>query len=72
VVSGICADKVSTYEGWRHKNYDPGAAASAAIDRLSQLEGKVKLEVTVERTRPVEAPKAAAIDCPGLSGNSPG
>jgi hypothetical protein len=54
VVSGIAADKVSAYEGWRHRNHDPAAAAAAAVDRLAALEGKLKLEITVERTPPAE------------------
>jgi hypothetical protein len=43
-------DKVANNEGWRHRNPDPRALASRAIDRRAALEGKIKLEVTVERT----------------------
>jgi hypothetical protein len=64
VVSGIALDKVANYEGWRHRNHDPAGLASAAIDRLSQLEGKLKLSVVVEREPAAEreAPQPTALE----------
>jgi hypothetical protein len=64
VINGIALDKVANYEGWRHRSHDPAGLASAAIDRLSQLEGKLKLSVVVERepTAERETPKPVALD----------
>jgi hypothetical protein len=52
VTNGIALDKIRAYEGWWHRSHDPAAVAAAAVDRLAALEGKLKLEVTVERTPP--------------------
>jgi len=54
VVSRIAADKVAKFEGWGNQKHDPGATMGAIFDRLSQLEGKVQLEVTVERTPTID------------------
>jgi len=47
VVAGIAADKLAKFEGWGSSARDPGAAAAAVMDSLAELEGKIKLEVTV-------------------------
>jgi hypothetical protein len=62
VINGIALDKVANYEGWRHRSHDPAGLASAAIGRLSQLEGKLKLSVVVEREPAAEGPKPPALE----------
>jgi hypothetical protein len=54
-------DKVANHEGWRHRNHDPGALASRAIDRCAALEGKIELAVTVERTPPADSETTHAL-----------
>jgi len=61
VVGSIASYKLAKYEGWGSTSRDPGATASAFIDHLAALEGKLKLELNVERTHP-EAASPPPID----------
>ena len=45
---------VAKFEGLGRNDRDRGAAPAAAIDRLAELEGKIKLEMTVERRRTID------------------
>jgi len=49
VVGDIASDKLAKYEGWGRAS-DAATVAGQAVDRLSALEGKIKPDVTVERT----------------------
>jgi hypothetical protein len=57
-------DKIAKYEARGNRSHDLGNAAATAVDRLAALEGKLKLEITVERTPPAEreTPQPPAID----------
>jgi hypothetical protein len=46
-------DKIAKYEGWRWVTRD-GKAAGSVIDRVAELESKLRLEITVQRKPPVE------------------
>ena len=65
VINGIALDKIAKYESWGRVDHDLAGAAAKAVDRLSQLEGQLKISVvTVERTPPAEreAPQPPALD----------
>jgi hypothetical protein len=45
---------VAKSEGWGRNDRDPGAATAPAIDRLAELAGTLKLDITVERTPTID------------------
>jgi hypothetical protein len=50
VVNGIALDKIAKYESWGRDHADGSNLVGQVYDRLKALEGRVRLEVTVERT----------------------
>ena len=65
VINGIALDKIAKYESWGRVDHDLAGAAAKAVDRLSQIEGRLKISVvTVERTPPPEreTPPPPALD----------
>jgi hypothetical protein len=50
VINGIALDKIAKYESWGRVDHDAAGLASAAVDRLAALEGRLSISVTVERT----------------------
>jgi len=50
VINGIALDKIAKQENWGRVDHNPGAAAGSLLSKLAELEGKLKLEITVERT----------------------
>ena len=62
VINGFALDKIAKYESWGRVL---AGAAAKAVDRLSQIEGRLKISVvTVERTPPPEreTPPPPALD----------